>query len=424
MLSMKKGHRISGGLQWKRLGVPLCVVFLFFTSVVISSQNGMEEKKSGTWELLSYFVRKTYPVIEVSAMNSYDRTISSNWIMALFSEVFFLNQYASHNAQAAVYAENQNAAEVMNQEGSSVLLDHSSAKNKLYMGEVGFISGDFYFEDGRTAEVNKEAAAQLKKNSQIIDKLKQEMTCDYLIKNFYIVNSSTTTVDKDVFNVEKLLKWDCTMKKESGKPQILIYHTHGASEHFRDSRKGKTEDSIIGVGGRLADILQDEYGYEVIHDETPYDLIDGKIDRNHAYDEALGALEQTLKEHPTIEVMIDLHRDASRNNEKRATTIDGKPTAQVMLFNGLSRNLNGEITYLKNPNLQGNLAFSLQMKLASMELYPDFATRIFLKGYRYNLHLREKSLLIELGNDANTVEEAMNAMEPLARMLDQVLKGQ
>ena len=56
-----------------------------------------------------------------------------------------------------------------------------------------------------------------------------------------------------------------------------------------------------------------------------------------------------------------------------------------------------------------------------MELYPDFMTKIYLKGYRYNLHLREKSLLIELGTDLNTVQEAQNAMEPLAEVLNEVL---
>ena len=61
------------------------------------------------------------------------------------------------------------------------------------------------------------------------------------------------------------------------------------------------------------------------------------------------------------------------------------------------------------------------MKLSSMSLYPDFAKPIYIKGYRYNLHYKERSLLIELGTDRNTLEEARNAMKPLAKVLDQVL---
>jgi stage II sporulation protein P len=108
---------------------------------------------------------------------------------------------------------------------------------------------------------------------------------------------------------------------------------------------------------------------------------------------------------------------------RRITTINGKKTAQLMFFNGLSRNRKGDITYLKNDNLQANLAFSLQMKLKCMELYPNLAKPIYLKSYRYNLHLRKRSMLLELGNENNTLEEAKNAMPPLAKILEQVLSG-
>ena len=63
------------------------------------------------------------------------------------------------------------------------------------------------------------------------------------------------------------------------------------------------------------------------------------------------------------------------------------------------------------------------MQVASGQLYPDFARKIYLKGYRYNLHFCPKSLLVEVGAQTNTLEEAMNAMDPLARILDQVLGG-
>ena len=94
-----------------------------------------------------------------------------------------------------------------------------------------------------------------------------------------------------------------------------------------------------------------------------------------------------------------------------------------MFFNGLSRNRSGEIRYLYNPNLLFNLAFSLQLKCKAMERYDGLTKPIYLKGYRYNLHLEKRSLLIELGNQNNTVEEAKNAAAPIADILDQVLSG-
>jgi len=270
-------------------------------------------------------------------------------------------------------------------------------------------------------DANAVFSPQIKNNLTTIQKLKKSRSRSYLLKNFYITDSSTS-IDNSIFNVEKLLSKDVTIKK-SDKPQILIFHTHGGSEAFIDSKKGRKSESIIGVGSRLAYILRKKYGYNVIHDTTEYDKINGSIDRNKAYNNAASHISKTLDENPSIEVVIDLHRDGVGNAVHRLTTIDGERTAQVMFFNGLSRNSSGNIDYLYNKNLQANLSFSLQMKLKCMENYPDFAKPIYLKNYRYNMHLRERYLLIELGNENNTLQEAKNAMEPLAKVLDQVLSG-
>lgn len=267
-----------------------------------------------------------------------------------------------------------------------------------------------------------EDSTKLSDNMQKIQNLKQNGDRSYLLKNFYIVDSSTS-IDKKIFQPQKLLSHDVTIKQNE-EPQILIYHTHGASEAFVDSKAGVKNESIIGVGEELATILTKQYGYHVIHDETEYDKVNGSIDRNKAYNQSYDGVSKTLQKYPGIQVIIDLHRDGVGNKVQRLTTISGKKTAQVMFFNGLSRNGNGDIAYLHNDNLQANLAFSLQMKLACMENYPDFAKPIYLKNYRYNLHLKERALLIELGNENNTLQEAKNAMEPLAKVLHQVLSGE
>ena len=94
-----------------------------------------------------------------------------------------------------------------------------------------------------------------------------------------------------------------------------------------------------------------------------------------------------------------------------------------MFFNGLSRTTSqGNLSYLPNPYIEDNLAFSFQMQLAAAEYYPGFTRRIYLKGYRYNMHLCPKSMLIEVGAQTNSFEEAKNAMEPLAILLAKVLK--
>ena len=265
----------------------------------------------------------------------------------------------------------------------------------------------------------KKQSTGVEKNKAMIQQLEKQKKRSYLLKNFYIVDSSTS-IDPKVFQVDRLLNMDLTIQQKK-EPQILIYHTHGASEAFVDSKAGKKEESIIGVGGELAKLLTEKYGYHVMHDETEYDRINGNIDRNKAYNQSYAGVSKTLQKYPGIQVLIDLHRDGVGNKVQRLTTINGKRTAQVMFFNGLSRNKKGDIAYLHNDNLQANLAFSLQLKLACMEQYSDFAKPVYLKNYRYNLHLRERSLLIELGNENNTLQEAKNAMEPLAGILHQVL---
>ncbi len=265
---------------------------------------------------------------------------------------------------------------------------------------------------------SKEALAV---NLNMIEKLEKTYSRSYLLSKFYITDSSTS-IDNSIFQAKDLIQMDLTLKKKK-KPQILIFHTHGASEAFIDSRSGKKEDSIIGVGTVLAEILSKKYGYQVLHDKTEYDRINGKIDRNKAYNNAYSGLQETLAKYPSIQVIIDLHRDGVGNHVKRTTVVNGKRTAQAMFFNGLSRNASGDIAYLHNDNLPGNLAFSLQLKIACMKRFKDFARPVYLKGYRYNMHLRKRFTLIELGNENNTVQEQKNAAAPLAMAIDAVLQG-
>ena len=239
-----------------------------------------------------------------------------------------------------------------------------------------------------------------------------------LVQEFYTVDSNTM-VGSDQLNVDIFLSKDMTVSKEGDKPQILIYHTH-SQEAFADSMPGDRNASIVGVGDYLSKVLQEEYGYNVLHHTAQYDTV-----RNDAYAEALPEIEQLLSENPSIQVVIDLHRDSVPEETRLVMDLDGRPTARFMFFNGLSRTKKtGNIAYLYNENLDDNLAFSFQMQLKAVEYYPGLTRKIYLKGYRYNMHLCPKYLLIELGAQNNTVEEAMNACEPLAHILDMVLSGQ
>ena len=245
---------------------------------------------------------------------------------------------------------------------------------------------------------------------------------DYLMNHFFIVDSATETTAEQI-NAASFLAEDLTLPKEVGLPQILIYHSH-SQEAFCDSREGKVEDTIVGVGDYLTKLLSETYGYQVMHVTEKFDLAGGELDRSKAYDYARAWLEPVLKENPSIQVVIDLHRDGVPDDRRLVTEINGKEMAQLLFYNGLSHTINsGDLSYLPNPYIQDNLAFSFQLEYQAALYYPELYRGIYLAGLRYNLHLRPRALLLEAGAQTNTVQEVKNAMEPFADILDRVLQG-
>lgn len=236
-----------------------------------------------------------------------------------------------------------------------------------------------------------------------------------IVSNFYAVDNSTRLKEEYV-GLNQLLYQDLSVNREADGPQILIYHTH-SREDFIDSVPGDKSTTIVGAGDKLARLLEEKYGFKVLHHTEEYDTV-----RDDAYNKSLPAIEKILDENPTIEVVIDLHRDAVAGDRKLVMDLQGRPTARFMFFNGLScSRKSGDITYLENPYIQENLSFSFQAQVAANEYYPGIARKVYLKAYRFNMHLKPKSMLIELGAQNNTVEEIMNACDPLAHILAIVL---
>jgi stage II sporulation protein P len=249
--------------------------------------------------------------------------------------------------------------------------------------------------------------------------LKEQLQDPKFVKQTFYNEDPTTYISDEQLDYDTLIGYDATLKQTSEAPQILIYHTH-SQEAYIDSQEGEVSDSIMGVGERLATILTTKYGYNVIHHMGKYDV----ESRDYAYSKAMEGISTVLENNPSIEVIIDLHRDETNSDTKLVTTIQGRQTAKFMFFNGLcyTREL-GKLENLNNPYIQENLSFAFQMQLFADEYYPGLTRRIYLKGYRYNMHYRPKSLLIELGSQTNTVEEAMNACEPIAHIISSVLNG-
>ena len=324
-----------------------------------------------------------------------------------------------HMASALIplgnYVTEREAAELLTEdEATYAILAKKQAEEENSVDENGQLIGKDKSEETRQASVPTMDLSMERLND-----------FEYLVSNFYTVDS-VTYINPSELNASELLGKDLRIDLSTGGSKILIYHTH-SQETFVDSDNDPST-SIVGIGRYLTEILNNKYKIPTMHHEGVYDLINGKLDRSEAYEFAKPEVEQILAENPSIEVVIDLHRDGVADTTRLATNINGVDMAQVMFFNGLCRlNKNGTtqaISGLENPYLKENLAFSLQMKTTADALYPGFSRKIYLNAYRFSLHMLPRSTLIEAGAQTNTKAEIWNAMEPLAKTLASVLTEQ
>ena len=339
---------------------------------------------------------------------------------SVYPAIAYNEQRLWYESQAESMTQYENLAAMENEQAKKLLAENEqAASGNLAQTTATEVDETKSRETEKDTKKDKtsdpEEKAQKGKKKVKINRKKLE-DFDYLRQTFYQIDNMTT-IGKDQLCVEKLLRPDMTVDTSVDGPEILIYHTH-SQEGYKDSKPGDLSESVVGLGDTLTKLLEDK-GFRVLHHKGTYDL----PDRDHAYSNAAPEIEKIIKDNPSIQVVIDLHRDGVGESTRLVTEQNGKKMAQIMFFNGLSRTTSiGDIAYLKNPYIEDNLAFSFQMQLAAAEYYPGLTRRIYLKGYRYNMHFCPKSLLVEVGAQTNTLKEAQNSMEPLADLLGKVLQ--
>ena len=394
---MKRGKRLSSVLM-----IAVMCILIIYAGMWIGEKKDWEIRSGITLQMnrkIFTYAEENY-LTGLSFVGREHELSADVWLSEQVMRMFPLGTYVQGRENIEVEIEDSETYEM-------ILAKQAGDENAV--DENGNLIGD------GAEETVTETTGSLTDIS--LEKLKNY---EYLLSTFYTVDSTTMTNENEI-NAEKLLGKDMTLQDTSGGPKVLIYHTH-SQEAFADSVAGDAGTTIMGMGSYLTELLNAE-GIPAMHHEGVYDLIGGKLDRSKAYQLAEPEVQKILSDNPSIEVVIDLHRDGVAKTTHLVTEIDGKPVAQIMFFNGLSRTkANGDIAYLANPYIEDNLAFSLQMQLKATEMYPGFTRRIYLKGYRYNMHLKPKTLLIEAGAQTNTVEEMRNAMEYLSKTLDSVLK--
>ena len=200
-------------------------------------------------------------------------------------------------------------------------------------------------------------------------------------------------------------------------PKVLILHTHTTesyeqtSERYEETSPYRTLDpghNMLALGKLVAERLEHS-GIGVIHDTDFHDY----PSYNGSYSHAASAIRAYLEQYPTIELILDLHRDAADTPTGQLATrcqIDGESAAQLMFVLGTD-------TRLKHPNWEQNLSLALKLQVLLEKTHPGICRDLSLSKNRYNQHLGPRTLLVEIGAAGNTLEEAKPAAEALAEAI-------
>jgi stage II sporulation protein P len=190
-------------------------------------------------------------------------------------------------------------------------------------------------------------------------------------------------------------------------PRVLIYHTHTSESFLPSSGEAFSDDmdkTVAVLGKYLAEILEGEYGFTVLHHCEIFD-----VPRRCAYEKARPSVESVLAEHPEIKVVLDLHRDGVSRSITTAT-IDGKDTGRILFVLGSG-----------HPGWNNNLRFALFLQDALEEVCPGLSRGIRKQPFTYNQHLHQRSLIVEVGGHENSVLEVQRAIPFLAKALATVM---
>ncbi|MCR4563237.1 MAG: stage II sporulation protein P [Clostridiales bacterium] len=270
-------------------------------------------------------------------------------------------------------------------------------------------------------EYNKKFPAS-KKSGKIEEMHYSSKNANVKYENVFVKN--TTSFDLDI---EKELDKKATLEiKDKSKPSVLIFHTHTTESYeMADNgwycadyatRSRKSDRNMIRVGNEIQKQLENA-GFNVIHDTTVHDL-----KYNGAYSRSRETVEKILKENPTIQVVLDVHRDAIYQQNgvrvKPVCEINSKKCAQVMIITGCE---DGDVEDF--PDWEKNLVFALQLQRETENRFEGLMRPVMFCNRKYNMDLTECSLLLEFGSDSNTLEEAMYSGFLLGRSLASYLEG-
>ncbi|MGN0476394.1 MAG: stage II sporulation protein P [Ruminococcus sp.] len=271
-------------------------------------------------------------------------------------------------------------------------------------------------------ESTPQPTTQSGKNYPVIEKQFGQDGITY--KNISVKNSTDFTLD-----VEEELNSSLGFEiDDNHRVQVLIFHTHCCESYLKDDtgyypadyypRTTDNSENVTSVGDEIEEELKSA-GIGVIHDKTKHDY----PSYNGSYDRSLETIQKYMDKYENIKVVLDIHRDAlgeggESGKVKPVFKYKGQKTAQVMIMTGYNYEGGGYF-----PFWEENLRFALKLQKTAEDMYPGLTRPLEFGEYTYNLNVCNGSLLIEVGTDANTLDEAKRAGKMVGKALAKVLQN-
>lgn len=225
------------------------------------------------------------------------------------------------------------------------------------------------------------------------------------------INPTDYSVDAEV-----LLKAPLSISAPQEHPKVLIVHTH-TSEAYSDSPNARNENqelSVVKVGEKIAETLN-KNGIVTIHDKTRNDY----PSYNGSYKKCLSTVENNLQKYPSIEIVLDIHRDyieRDSNQLKPTAQFDDGKAAQIMFVVGT------DAMGLYHPDWRENLSLAVKLQSELQKTRPNLCRAINIRTERFNHHTTKGSMIIEVGSSGNTIDEAARSGEYIGKALANLLK--
>ena len=228
------------------------------------------------------------------------------------------------------------------------------------------------------------------------------------------------------FDPEELLNEPLNFDFSGEGPHILIVHSHSSESYavtdknyYLPSDPDRTEDinyNVVRVGTEIENTLKN-HGINVLHDTKLHDY----PSYNGSYKSSLASVEEYLKKYPSIKIVLDIHRDAMMQADgtklKLTADVNGQKAAQIMLLTG--SNQGG----LDHPNWRENLKFAMKLQRTVNSMYPNLARPVSFTKERYNTHTTYGSIIIEVGTNGNTLEEALVSAKCIGNSVAEFVKN-